>query len=68
MEKNIIDLIIYSGKASSYSMEICGDKSEEVLLLDNSQDHLMKSTIVKYLAEEIINLYERVSKVGYKNA
>ncbi|MDU5107382.1 MULTISPECIES: PTS lactose/cellobiose transporter subunit IIA [unclassified Clostridium] len=48
--------------------EAAGNKTEVSLLLVHAQDHLMTSIVVKDLAEEIIDLHERLSEVEYKNA
>lgn len=48
--------------------EAAGNKTEVSLLLVHAQDHLMTSIVVKDLAEEIIDLHERLSEVESKNA
>lgn len=48
--------------------EAAGNKTEVSLLLVHAQDHLMTSIVVKDLAEEIIDLHERLSEVECKNA
>lgn len=48
--------------------EAAGNKAEVSLLLVHAQDHLMTSIVVKDLAEEIIDLHERLNKVECKNA
>lgn len=48
--------------------EAAGNKTEVSLLLVHAQDHLMTSIVVKDLAEEIIDLNERLSEVECKNA
>lgn len=46
--------------------EAAGNKCEVSLLLVHAQDHLMTSIVVKDLAEEIIDLHERLDKVECK--
>lgn len=43
--------------------EAAGNKTEVSLLLVHAQDHLMTSIVVKDLAEEIIDLHERLNRV-----
>ena len=47
--------------------EAAGDKCEVSLLLVHAQDHLMTSIVVKDLAEEIIDLHEKLNKVEFRN-
>ena len=51
------------GNAHATQTSLC----EVSLLLVHAQDHLMTSIVVKDLAEEIIDLHEKLSKVEYKN-
>ena len=58
----------HATQTSLIQNEAAGDKCEVSLLLVHAQDHLMTSIVVKDLAEEIIDLHERLSKVEWKNA
>lgn len=42
--------------------EAAGNKTEVSLLLVHAQDHLMTSIVLKDLAEEIIDLHERLNR------
>ena len=42
--------------------EAAGNKTEVSLLLVHAQDHLMTSIVVKDLAEEIIDLHEKLNR------
>lgn len=47
--------------------EIRGEKTEISLLMVHAQDHLMNAITVKELAEEFINLYQRVELLEQAN-
>ncbi|EOR27315.1 MULTISPECIES: PTS lactose/cellobiose transporter subunit IIA [Clostridium] len=57
----------HATQTSLIQKEAAGDRSEVSLLLVHAQDHLMTSIVVKDLAEEIIDLHEKLSKVECKN-
>ncbi|MCP8969417.1 PTS lactose/cellobiose transporter subunit IIA [Ectobacillus ponti] len=44
--------------------EIRGEKVEVSLLMIHAQDHLMNAMTVKDLAAEIVEMHERLSKLG----
>ncbi|MDQ0201488.1 PTS lactose/cellobiose transporter subunit IIA [Neobacillus ginsengisoli] len=46
-------------QTSLIQSEIRGEKTEISLLMVHAQDHLMNAMIVKDLAEEIVDLYQR---------
>ena len=65
MEEIIMNLIMHSGEARSYSMEAIqaeagGDKAEFSLLLCHAQDHFMTTMTLKDVAIEIIDIYTRL--------
>lgn len=57
----------HSAQTGLIQQEASGNKNEVSLLLVHAQDHLMTSIVVKDLAEEIIDLHERLDKVECKN-
>lgn len=58
----------HAAQTSLIQGEAAGNKTEVTLLLVHAQDHLMTSIVVKDLAEEIIDLHDRLNKVECKNA
>ena len=57
----------HATQTSLIQREASGNKCEVSLLLVHAQDHLMTSMVVKDLAEEIIDLHEKLNKVECKN-
>ena len=59
MEEIIMNLIMHSGEARSYSMEAI-QAAEFSLLLCHAQDHFMTTMTLKDVAIEIIDIYTRL--------
>lgn len=52
----------HHAQTSLIQKEAAGNKTEVSLLLVHAQDHLMTSIVVKDLAEEIIDLHEKLKR------